>query len=117
MEHSDRAGALAVRNSIEDFIDLRWRSDRNLNWMTAFQAVELQGAAIVTGDEMGPDIEFWQTVIDAQVLNPRSEAFVQPQVCPPFHGYNVAEPLMGQLVADHNRYCLLGDQRRVFRVA
>lgn len=55
--------------------------------MAVLERVELESAAIVAVDELRPDVEFWQAVIHAQILDPRGEAFVQPQMRPPFLEY------------------------------
>lgn len=40
-------------------------------------------------------------MIDGEPTDPGGEALVQPQLAPPVHGDEVAEPLMGQLVGDN----------------
>ena len=39
-----------------------------------------------------------------QVLDIRGEALVEPEVVPPLHGDQVAEPLVGQLMRHHPRH-------------
>lgn len=39
-------------------------------------------------------------MVDGEPADPGGEALVQPQLAPPVHGDEVAEPLMGQLVGD-----------------
>ena len=41
---------------------------------------------------------------------------VQPEVCPPLHGYQVPEPLVSCLVIDHDGHPLLARLRGVGRV-
>ncbi|RUS74702.1 hypothetical protein EGW08_017532, partial [Elysia chlorotica] len=81
--------------------------------------------SIIIVDKLSPHVVFRETVVDTEVLNPRCKAFVQPQVThvlhvPPqtstYHCHEVAEPLMGQLVAHHEGHPLLAAGRRVLRV-
>lgn len=84
MQHANDTGALAVRDGVEDLVDLGGRTDWHLDRMAALQAVELESTAIVAVYELRPDVEFGQAVIHAQVLDPRGKALVEPQVSPPF---------------------------------
>ena len=40
--------------------------------------------------------------------HPGSEPFVEPEIVPPRHGHEIAEPLVGDLVRDHFVNALLG---------
>ena len=144
MEHTNSGGSLAVRNGVEDLVDLgRW-ADGHLDRVAVLQAVKLERAAVVAVHEVRPDVELGQAEVHAQILNPRREALVQPQMCPPFlyfstttknpeinqnikkkcsfiaimsyHSHNVAEPLMSELVTDNDGDSLLGGERRVLGV-
>lgn len=55
--------------------------------MAVLERVKLERTAIVAVDELRPDVELWQAVVHAKVLDPRGEAFVQPQMRPPFLKY------------------------------
>jgi len=55
-------------------------------------------------------------VIDGLVAHPRREALVEPQIVPPGHRDEVAEPLVGHLVGDDRGDNLTGDGRAVLRV-
>jgi hypothetical protein len=39
----------------------------------------------------------WEKVIHGIPTNPRRETFIQPELIPPVHCYQVTEPLMSQL--------------------
>lgn len=52
--------------------------------MAAVQCVQVQSAGVVGRDKLGPDVVLGEAVIDAQILDPGSEALVQPQMGPPF---------------------------------
>ena len=45
-------------------------------------------------------------VVSRLGLHPRGEAFVQPELIPPRHGHQVAEPLVGHLVGDGGEHLL-----------
>ena len=55
-------------------------------------------------------------VVDDLVGHPRGERLVQPEVVPPRHRHQVAEPLVRELVRDHLGDALLLRQRRGRRV-
>lgn len=40
-------------------------------------------------------------MVDGEPANPSREALVEPQLAPPIHGDQIAEPLMCQLVSDN----------------
>lgn len=44
------------------------------------------------------------------------ESFVKPQVRPPFHGDQIAKPLMGQFMGHNGRYVNLCRCRREFGI-
>ena len=73
----------------------------------------LNNLVIVTGNPerrrrtTGSEKVTWNAVIDAEIFDPRREALVEPEMRPPFHRDQVAEPLMSQLVANNQRDALL----------
>ena len=72
------------------------------------ERVELQRAALHVGDELLPHAPARVELVADARLHPRGEALVEPQVVPPVHGHQVAEPLVGELVDDHLRHALPG---------
>ena len=62
--------------------------------------------------EVHPDAPGRAPVVDDLVGHPGGERLVEPQVVPPGHRHQVAEPLVRQLVGDHLRDPLLHRQRR-----
>ena len=48
--------------------------------------------------------------------HPGGKAFIEPQVVPPFHGHQIAKPLMGHLVGQHFEDRLAPIHRGVFLV-
>ncbi len=45
-----------------------------------------------------PNVEVGTAVVNSEVLDPGGKALVEPEVSPPFHRHQVAEPHVGQLV-------------------
>mmetsp|Transcript_19389 Transcript_19389/g.33318 ORF Transcript_19389/g.33318 Transcript_19389/m.33318 type:complete len:382 (-) Transcript_19389:31-1176(-) len=68
--------------------------------MRVLEAVQGKGTAQVPTDELLPDVPLGEDVLDGQERRPCREAFVEPEVRPPFHCDKVAEPLMGKLVGN-----------------
>ena len=66
--------------------------------------------------EVHPDAPRRAPVVDDLVGHPGGERLVQPQVVPPHHRHQVAEPLVRELVRDHLGDALLHRQRRGRRV-
>ena len=56
----------------------------DLDGVTVLERVQVERARVVGRCELRPDVELLEAVVDAQVLDPRREALVQPQVRPPF---------------------------------
>ena len=48
-----------------------------------------------------------EDVVGGKILHPRGKALVEPEVVPPLHGDQVAEPLVRELVGDHSAHALL----------
>ena len=58
-------------------------------------------------------LKTWNAEIHAEILDPRGESLVEPEMRPPFHRDQIAEPLMRQLVTNHQSHALFGRHRRV----
>ncbi len=48
--------------------------------------------------ELRPHLPFRKQVVDRKVFDPAGEAFIEPEIGPPAHSDEIAEPLMGELV-------------------
>jgi len=59
-----------------------------LNGMTVFQGVKFKSTCEVRRCKLRPDVVLWKAVIHTQILDPRCETFIQPQVSPPFLQHN-----------------------------
>ena len=59
-----------------------------LDWMTVFESVKFKSTREVRRRKLRPNVILRETVIHTQILDPRRETFVQPQVSPPFLEHN-----------------------------
>uniref|UniRef100_A0A182JBR1 Uncharacterized protein n=1 Tax=Anopheles atroparvus TaxID=41427 RepID=A0A182JBR1_ANOAO len=116
VQHADHARALVVADLVEDLVDLGRVPDRYLDRVRVAQAVQLERVRVHVGDELRPDVVAREQVVHAQELHERRVALVQPQVRPPFHRDEIAEPLVRDLVPHGQRDRLLADEGRVLRV-
>ena len=62
------------------------------------------------------DVPFRLPGRERQIRHPGGEAFVQPEIVPPPHRDEIAEPLVRHLVREHGRDVLARGDRRVSRV-
>lgn len=69
-----------------------------------------------THHKLAPDIPLWVKVIDGKPANPGCKAFVEPELIPPVHCYQVAKPLMGKLVSHNVGYPVLESSIRFLLV-
>ncbi len=75
--------------------------------MAAVERVQLHALDHGGGDELVPDPVLGVEHVRGEVLHEAGEALVEPEVGPPLHGHQVAEPLVGRLVAHHQRNIFL----------
>jgi len=55
------------------------------------EGVQTQCAGVLPAEEVGPNVKLWVGVVYTKILDPGGEAFVEPQVRPPLHGYLATE--------------------------
>lgn len=86
--------------------------------MARLHAIETVGTQHDAADELVQMFEFGLELVSSESFDEGREGLVEPQVTPPLHGYQVAEPLVGQLVDHHRGYpvllmhaCILADQQ------
>ncbi len=77
--------------------------------------IEVQGAVHADGDSL-IDVPLGMHRSDGLVLHPGGEAFVEPDVVPPLHGHQVAEPLVRHFVRDDDGDFCLGVDRGGFGI-
>merc|ERR1711968_26515 len=87
VDEPDDARALAVRDEVEDLLHLLRMSDGHLDGMGALKPVELERGALVSVDELVPEVPLWEDEVCREVLHPGGEALVEPEVIPPRHGH------------------------------
>ena len=66
------------------------------------------------GEKIVPNFEFWKNMVSAIVFHNGSKRLVEPEVIPPFHGDEVAKPLVREFVSDGECDRFLGGKRRIF---
>ncbi len=72
--------------------------------------------ALAPGGLAQQDLPVGVQVVDRLAFHPGGEALVEPEVVPPAHGDQIAEPLVGHLVGDGDRNVLAILLAGVFRV-
>jgi len=75
--------------------------------MGTVQCVELECFNECAWDKLFPDLELWIQGSSYEILHEGGKTFVEPEVSPPLHGDEVAEPLVRSFVANYNRHPLL----------
>ncbi len=100
IEHGDDCRALVVSDLVKGLrrlvgrVDLLQHRVRGGNRVRLFALLEDVGG-------LQTRFPFRMQVIGGVRLHPTGEALVEPQVVPPGHGHQVAEPLMRHFVSDH----------------
>ena len=98
---------LAVGDAVEHLLDFGGSIGAGANGAGGGLRIEVQGAVHAGGDNL-IDVPFGMHGFNGLVLHPRSEAFVEPDVVPPLHGDEIAEPLMRHFVCDDEGDSSLG---------
>src|SRR2546425_4059524 len=112
-DHSKNASTLAIADLIEQFLDLFWGTDLGLDGMCALQSVSGHGSTGAVLDEVLPDLPLWIGPVDYLVGHEGREALVEPEIVPPFHSDEIAEPHVSNLVRDYLSNALLSRGARV----
>ena len=84
VQHADDGRSLVVGNVVENLVNFIRMADGDFDGMRVLQTVEVQGRCRSVCDELGPDFELGEQVIDTKRFHERSVTFVQPQMSPPF---------------------------------
>jgi hypothetical protein len=115
LEHGQHGRALLVSDGIECFRGLSGRRHGLPNRARGVEAIDVHRLQrVARGGKARVERRF--PLVDDFALHPRGKAFVQPEVVPPRHGHQIAEPLMGELVGDDDRLAALGGRGRMGRV-
>ena len=116
LQHPQHRPALAVADGVKKLAHLGGVGDFLLNGMRILETVQAEGAVGVHIDELRPHRPFREQPVHGLGAYPGGETFVEPQVIPPFHSHQVAEPHMRHFVGHHLGHPLPGACRRVLRV-
>ena len=106
---------LAVGNAVEHLVDFVGRFSLGADGARGGLRIQVERVLLLNGD----DLRYMPLRMhggNGLVLHPGGEAFVEPDVVPPLHGHQVAEPLVSHLVGDHQRHVFLGIHRRCFGI-
>src|SRR3989441_11143782 len=112
-DHSKNASTLAIADLVEQFLDLFWRADFSLDGMRALQSVSGHSSTGAVLDEVLPDFPLWIRPVDHLVGHKGREALVEPEIVPPFHRDEIAEPHVSNLMRDYLNDALLSRSARV----
>ena len=115
LDHAQHAGRLLVGDAVEHLVDLVGRFDLDPNRARRAQRVEPQRRLRV-GRVIEFDLPFRTPHGERPARDPGGEALVQPDVVPPLHRHEVAEPLVRDLVRDDRRDVLAHAERGALRV-
>ena len=115
LEHPQDAAALLVGEDVEHALGLFRPADRELDRAGRVQPVDGPGR-IDVDTEADPPFPLWTVGVHGEDLHERGERLVQPDSVPPLHGDQVAEPHVGDLMADDISDALEFDPGRSRRV-
>jgi hypothetical protein len=115
LEHAQESAALLVGDAVEGALGLAFAGDRLVDRMGAGAGIEVHRpfSAFVRLEQDPP---FGMEAIGRLGRHPLGERLVEPEVVPPGHGHQVAEPLMRDLVRHDAVHDLPGLLRRARRV-
>ena len=116
LQHPQHRGALAVADGVEELAHFGGVLHFLLDGVGVGQPVQAEGAAGVHIHELRPHFPLREQPVHRLGAHPRGKALVQPQVIPPLHRHQVAEPHMRHFVGHHFGHPLPGAGRRVGRV-
>ena len=99
-EHAQNAAALIVTDLVKDFVDFCCFFHCNFNWVGAGERIKAKGFYGFHFNELTPELPFRIESVGCFKAHPGCEALVQPERVPPFHGHQIAEPLVGDFMRD-----------------
>ena len=100
LDHAQHGAALLIGDRVEGLVDLRRRLDVRVDRTGRLQRVQRQ-RRLVFCRLVDVDLPFGVGRRERLVRHPGREAFVQPDVVPPLHRHEIAEPLVRHLVGEH----------------
>jgi len=107
VKHAQHRTTLIVADSVEYFVYFLCARDGHVDGVASLEPVELEGLEHDAGDELVHVLELGLELVGAKRLDPGGERLVEPEVVPPLQSDLVAEPHVGQFVADHGGHPVL----------
>mmetsp|Transcript_104110 Transcript_104110/g.293600 ORF Transcript_104110/g.293600 Transcript_104110/m.293600 type:complete len:341 (+) Transcript_104110:1440-2462(+) len=117
VDHPHDAASLGIGDRVKHLFDLLSPLDGHLNRVAIAEAVEFKRPALLVNNKRLPKLPARLKLVRCKGLHPIGEALVEPEVVPPRHCHEVAEPLMGELVRYHDADSLLLGHGRSLEVA
>ncbi len=114
-EHAEDAPALLVGEDVEHPLGLLGPPHMEFHRPGGMQSVDGHGRFPLDA-EAHPPLPLGAEGVDGQYLHERCERLVEPDAVPPLHGDQIAEPHVGDLVADHVGHPLELHPGRLVRV-
>lgn len=99
--HANGGAALEVADMVKDLVDVEGIADGDVDRVTGADAIQAESVLHALVDKLGPNLPVGVQMVHSVPSDPGSEAFVEPQLIPPVHGDQVAEPLVSKLVGDN----------------
>ena len=99
LKHAEEALAFLVGDRVERVVGLALVGDRLQDRVRGLAGIEPERSFLVRGGT-DPELPVGVERVGALGAHPRGEALVEPEIVPPGHGHEVAEPLVGRLVGD-----------------
>ena len=110
LQHEQDGSALLVSDGVKHLAGLGGALDGRVDGASGGKGVGIEGGGLLLL-EVDPDVPIGAPVGDRAELDPGGEGLVEPEIVPPLHGDEVAEPLVGDLVRDDEGDTLLGSDR------
>src|SRR6266704_6846262 len=103
LEHAEHRRALLVRQGVEHLFRFSRRTDLRADRPRRGECIHAEWRLLVP-DEFRPGTPVRAPVVHDLAGEPRGERLVQPQIVPPLHRDEIAEPLVDDLMGDYIGY-------------
>ena len=114
-EHKHKMRTLGIDNTgVKKSSDFCWVGDIFADGLDALNGITIKSGETVLGEKIVPNLIFWEDVVGGIIFHDGSERFVEPEVVPPFHGDEVAKPLVREFVGDGESGGFFGGDGRGF---
>lgn len=103
-KHANYCTTFILANGIKNFVNFLSSLYRYRYRVAGFQAVQVECAGADIVYKRVQMSELREERVGAECLDEGSERLVEPEVVPPLHGDQVAEPLVREFMAHHCRH-------------